>query len=300
MKKLMYIFTLITLTVILASCGKKQEKLVVGLMPDIDSIPLIVAKQKGYLPDNVELQMFKSAVDRDSALYSNSLDGAVSDVLAVGLARNSEFPVYITSKTHGTYGIIASEGSGIKTVADLQGKTIGLSLNTIIEYVVDSILEQENVDVDSVEKTVIPKIPTRLELLSGNKIDSIAVPEPFVFSAEQAGGTKLKTSTDLNINPGIMLFTKDATEKKKDDIKAFYDAYNKAVDFMNSNDQADYLGAVIDELGLPESTMDLELQQYTHAELPDSENVTRAVDWLVKKDLIKSPYTYEELIFQYD
>lgn len=50
---------------------QEPETLKIGLMPDIDSIPFIIAQEKGFFKDegvNVELQQFKSAMDRDSAL----------------------------------------------------------------------------------------------------------------------------------------------------------------------------------------------------------------------------------------
>lgn len=65
-------------------------------MPDIDSIPFIIAQEKGYFKEegvDVELQYFKSAMDRDSALQSGNLDGGVSDMLAAGFAKAGGFDV---------------------------------------------------------------------------------------------------------------------------------------------------------------------------------------------------------------
>ena len=55
------------------SKNASDTTLKIGLMPDIDSIPFIIAEEKGFFKDegvNVELQHFKSAMDRDSALQS--------------------------------------------------------------------------------------------------------------------------------------------------------------------------------------------------------------------------------------
>lgn len=279
--------------IFLTACsgGPKQE-LVVGIMPDFDSIPFVVAKQQGYLPENIRLDIYKSPVDRDSALYSGNMDGAISDVLAVGLARQGGLEVYITSKTDGCYGLLSSEKIGAK---ELEGKQVGLSVNTIIEYVTDAIITESGGNPDLVEKVAVPKIPSRLELLNNKQIDAIAIPEPYVTAAVAAGANLIQTSAELKINPGIMLFQKDAIDNKKAEIKAMYAAYNKAVDYINGTDKAEFMPAVIEELGLPEAAMNANLPAYTAAEMPAREEVARAIEWLQSKELLQQDYTYEEL-----
>ncbi len=63
-----------------SSSSGKMQKLSIGLMPDTDSLPFLIAEEKGYFADEgleVDLKQFKSAMDRDSALQSGNLDGAV-------------------------------------------------------------------------------------------------------------------------------------------------------------------------------------------------------------------------------
>ena len=72
-------------TLILSACGAPQSqkseplpKLTIGLMPDVDSLPFIIAQEEGYFKEeglDIELQQFKSAMDRDAALQSGTLDG---------------------------------------------------------------------------------------------------------------------------------------------------------------------------------------------------------------------------------
>ena len=82
-----------------AGSGKMQE-LSIGLMPDTDSLPFLIAEEKGYFADEgvkVDLKPFKSAMDRDSAMQSGHLDGAVSDMLAAAFAKDGGFDVKVTS-----------------------------------------------------------------------------------------------------------------------------------------------------------------------------------------------------------
>lgn len=295
MKKV-YVLCLVMTVFLLTGCAGEKNTLTVGIMTDLDSIPFFVAKEQGYLGDNIKLQIYQSPVDRDSALYSGNLDGSISDVLAVCLAQDGDFPVYATSKTYGRYGIVSGSGSDITGAKMLEGKEIGLSLNTIIEYVTDSMVKADGGDPALLKKTSVPKIPSRLELLQNNRIDAVAMPEPYVTAAEKAGGTVINTSDRLGINPGVMLFTKDAVEKKENEIKAFYKAYDKAVEYINSTDSKDFMPAVIKELGLPETTLDIKLPRYETYTLPDEDQVLNAMQWLIDKGMLKKEYTYKDLV----
>lgn len=299
LKRIISLGLVMVLLVLLVACGgaQSQQTLKIGIMPDFDSIPFAVAKLQGYVPDNVQLEIFMSPIDRDAALYANELDGTISDVLAVCLANEGGFDVAITSKTDGCYGLLTAEP--ISSVTELQGMQIGMSINTIIEYMADRIISAGGGDPSLVEKVSVPKIPSRLELLGNGQIDAIAVPEPFVTAALAQGAYLVNTSTELSINPGVVLFTREAINDKGDMIKAVYKAYNKAVDYIQDNDAADFMPDVIAELGLPAEAIDASLPDYTHAEMPDESEVYAAMDWLHAKDLLNQEYTYDELIWRW-
>ncbi len=291
-----YVLCLIVSMLLLSACSKEKNNLTVGILPDLGSIPFVVAEQQGYLEDNVILEIYQSSVDRDSALYSGNLDGSISDVLAVCLAQEGEFPVFITSQIYGRYGIVAGKDSGVTGAKMLEGKEIGLSLNTVIEYVTDSMVLADGGDPALLKKISVPKIPSRLELLQNNQIDAIAVPEPFITAAGNEGAIIVNTSDQLGINPGVMLFTKAAAEKKNSEIKALYDAYDKAVEYINSTDSAEFMPAVTEKLGLPESALEIVLPEYEKTALPEEEQVLNAMNWLIEKELLEQEYTYDELV----
>lgn len=273
-----------------------NQRLTVGIMPDLDSIPFVVAQEQGYLPEYVTLEIFKSPVDRDSALMSGGLDGVISDVLAVALAQNGEFDAYATSKTDGRYAVLAGKDSGVTSAAQLEGKQIGLSVNTIIEYVTDRIVAASGGNPSAVSKVAVPKIPARLELLESGQLDAIAVPEPYVTAAAANGAVILSTSSEQNVNPAVMLFTGDAIRNKARELKALYAAYDKAAEYINTTDKSAFMPGVIDILGLPESAVDVELPAYTAAALPEKAEIDLAVEWLMEKGLLDKELTYGDLV----
>ena len=309
MKKIVAIVLAVLSMAVVAGCGISKEAgsnkqnlqpITIGLMPDTDSVPFIIAQEKGYFKEEgleVNLQQYKSAMDRDSALQSGNLDGAVSDILAVAFAKSGGFDVKVTSFTDGSYKLIASKDSGIQDVKGLAGKDVSVSRNTIIEYVTDQILAKENMDGDSINKVIIPQIPTRLEMLQNGKLAAATLPEPMASIAVHNGCKYVTGADELGINPGVIMFTAKATDSKKAEIQAMYRAYNKAVAYLNQADRSEYIDLVIEKGGFPPAAKDaLKLPKYHEAALPKEGDVMDCLSWLKSKNLISESYSYKDLV----
>lgn len=294
---------------VVAGCGTGEKSaeapqglqpLTIGLMPDTDSVPFLIAQEKGFFAEEglqVNLQPFRSAMDRDSALQSGNLDGAVSDMLAVAFSRSGGFDVKVTSRTDGSYKLIAGASSGIGDVKELAGQDVAVSRNTIIEYVTDQILTHAQMDSESIHKVIIPQIPTRLEMLQNGKLAAATLPEPMASIAVHNGCRFLTGSDELGINPGVILFTGKAADHKQQEIQAMYRAYNRAVDYLNQTPQDEYIDLVIEKGGFPPTAKEaLKLPVYHKAELPKERDVTDCIRWLKEKGLINETYSYKDLV----
>ena len=301
---------ILTLALILAftvGCGKEEKSqkitlptLTIGTMPDVDSLPFIIAEENGYFDSEgvkVHIEQFKSAMDRDSALQSGNLDGAVSDLLAVCFLRSGGFPVKVTSSSDGSYKLIASKNEAVNSIKDLQGKDVAVSKNTIIEYVTDRILVKNNLKDDSINKVIIPQIPTRLEMLQNGKLAAATLPEPMASIAVNSGSKLITSSDDIGINPGVIIFKEDALKDKEKSVIAMYKAYNRAVEYLNTAPREEYIDIATKKGGFPPAVKDaLKLPQYRKAELPTKEDVTEVVEWLNTKSLVKEKYSYDNLV----
>lgn len=289
-----------------AGCGSNQADkkeltpLSIGLMPDTDSIPFLIAKEKGYFAEEgleVNIEQYKSAMDRDAALQSGNLDGAISDMLAAAFAKSGGFDVKVTSFTDGSYKLIAGRDMNIKSVTELSGKDVSVSKNTIIEYVTDQILAKEGMANDSINKVIIPQIPTRLEMLQNGKLAAATLPEPMASIAIAGGCNFITGSDELGINPGVILFTAKASKDKKQEIQAMYRAYNKAVKYLNETPREEYIDLVIEKAGFPPAAKDaLKLPKYHEATLPKESDVTDCLKWLNDKGLVQDKFTYSDMV----
>lgn len=307
MKKILLLSMLILTLALAAGCGNSNDKnqkdlqpITIGLMPDTDSLPFIIAKEKGYFAEEgieVNIQQYKSAMDRDSALQSGNLDGAVSDMLAVAFAKAGGFDVKVTSFTDGSYKLIASKDAGINNVKALAGKDVAVSRNTIIEYVTDQILAKEGMDSESINKVIIPQIPTRLEMLQNGKLAAATLPEPMASIAVSNGCTYVTGSDELGINPGVIMFTAKTVDNKTAEIAAMYRAYNKAVDYLNNTSRDEYIDLVVEKGGFPPAAKEaLKLPEYHKAALPKESDVTDCIKWLNNKGLVKEHFSYQDIV----
>ena len=312
LQKLTAILTVLFAMLSFTGCGKQsaalrgnnsQEKqiITIGVMPDTDSIPLIIAEQRGYFKDegvNVKLEHFKSARNRDSALQSGKLDGVITDILALIFAREGGFDLKITSSSVGDYKMVVGKNSGITSADKLKGKSVALSLNTLIEYSTDKILQASNLKIEDVKKMSIPEIPVRLEMLQNGKVDAATLPEPLATVAIKNGASLINSTSKLGINPGIIAFSQKSIDTKGNEIAAVYRAYNRAIEYIQNNKPSDYMDVVIKAAGFPEGVKDdLVLPEYKKAEMPSEKEIKDVIEWMKDKKLIKNDYKISELIY---
>ena len=170
----------------------------VGLLPIIDSVPFYLAEEEGLFQAaglNVQFETFTSALERNVALESGAIDGQLADLIATGLINGEEHKVSIVKTTYratadvAMIALVAGADSGIETPADLEGTSVGISTNSLIEYHLDLYLDEAGLARDSVEKTEVAAIPVRMELLSQGQLDAAVLPEPLITLAVNAGGT---------------------------------------------------------------------------------------------------------------
>ncbi|MDR1466325.1 MAG: ABC transporter substrate-binding protein [Treponema sp.] len=275
------------------------ESLKVGIMPDADSLPFMVARDEGLFEAegvNVELVVFSNPQERDSAIQSGNVDGSISDLLAAAFFYIGGFDTKITSLTDGRYGIAASPTSDIQDLTGLAGKQIGLSTNTIIQYTVDAQLEKAGVGADNYTPVSVPRMPLRMEMLLAGQIDAASMPEPLLTAVVGQGAILLSTTDTLGIDAGILLFSKKVLDNRLDDVKKFYRAYYKAAQKINENPDA-YRAFLVEKASFPEAVRDAyQFVNYRKPILPEEAQIDQAVEWLKAKELISTDVTAEDLV----
>ena len=271
----------------------------VGIMPDADSLPFMAARDEGFFEQEgvaVDLITFSNPQERDAAIQAGRLDGAISDLLAAAFFTAGGFDTKVTSLTDGRYGIVVSPQSGIKTLADLRGRRIGLSTNTIIQYTVDAQLRQAGVSMTEYEAVSVPRMPLRLEMVLGGQIEGASLPEPLLTAAAAQGAPLLSTTDSTGIDAGIMLFSKKVLDERLEAVRAFYRAYYKAAQKINANPDA-YREYLVDKAAFPAAVKDTyRFVRYRKPSLPDNSQIEGALNWLKSRNLLEADLKPGDLV----
>lgn len=308
LKRFLVLCLILAISVNLMACGKAkdgkeanpaQKTITIGIMPDVESIPMIIADKQGFFQKqgvNVKIVPFKSAKDRDSALQAGQLDGMITDLLAVVFANEGGINLRVISKTDGNIQMLGGKDTGINNLADLKGKSVGLSTNTIMEYTVDRMIATAGLKPDDIQKVAIPQLPNRLEMLNGGKIQACILPDPLAGLAVKGGAKVLYSTDQTGSKVGAIAFTQKSLQENPEQIKAIFRAYNEAIAYLQNEPPANYIDYVIQQQGFAVETKDiLKLPAYK-AEPPTEAAFNDVVQWLKDKSLIKGSYEYNTIV----
>ena len=271
-----------------AGCGSAENNaevlpLKVGLMPAVDAAPVLLAEKNGYFEElglDVELQIFNNAQDRQSALQTQSIDGAITDLIAVAANVNGGFDIKATTMTNGVFPVLSNEASQNKT--DIK---VGMMEVSVTNFLIDEWLG----DRYTIEKVYINDIPARLAAIQSGQLDMGLFPEPMASMGELTGIEKNVYQPESGFCPDVIVFTGKALTEKGEAVKLFHEAYNKAVDELNNNPQAarDILMEKIPNLK-PEIKDKIILPEYTKTSIPDDQYIDKIIQWtseVTKKEL---------------
>ncbi len=312
MKKLFIALLLIICSIAIIACANQRSgdlsypgagrTINIGIMPDVESIPFIIAQKNGYFEQeglHVNIKHFSSAKDRDSALQSGKLDGVITDIVAVLFANEGGIDLKIIARTDGDILLMAGKDAGITAIAGLKGKDIGLSTNTIMEYTLDKMLEANGLQYNEVSKIAIPPLPTRLEMLQGGKVAAAILPEPMAGMAVKNGAIVLASTEQIGNKAGAIAFTSGSIADNPDEIKAVFRAYDRAVEYLQNEPASSYIDFIIAEQRFPAGIEEsLQLPVYHPAEKIQEDVFRYVVDWMLTKELIKNNYGFDDIVDQ--
>ncbi len=274
-----------------------KEEITIGILPAESAIPIILAKEKGFFEEakvNVTIQAFASPNDRNVAVQAKELDAVIGDVMTCAAFVDKGIALKITSDISEDFKILSSPDSGITKMEELSGKKISLVPNFILEYIMDQFATEYGFDYEIVE---IPSFSGRAEALMSNQIDGVLFTEPQAGMLVAQGAHLLGSSKEAGIKGGTLQFTEDMVTNYAGDIKAFYEAYNKAVDYMNTTDVSEY-GSILTNYQFPEAISNYlsgMIGQFQYAAPINQDQFERIIAWTQNKGLISKSYTYEEL-----
>lgn len=314
MKKVLATMGLLLLGgVLLGACGndkkeetKESEKVVnkvsdktlnIGILPAESALPIILAKEEGFFKKqglDVAIKTFSSPNDRNVAIQAKEIDGTISDVMTEATFKKNGVNMTITSGILEDFKILTSPQSKIKDIKELNGKKVTLVPNFILEYIMDEFATRNNFTYEIVD---IPSFSARSESLMSGKVDGAVYTEPQASMLAEKGANIVGSSKEAGIKGGTIQFMDNVLKSRPDDIKAFYNAYNEAIEFMNSHDAKDY-ASTLSQYQFPAEMADYINKRegdYPHASAVLENDFNSIIKWSIKKGQINEEYAYKDL-----
>ena len=283
---------------------EKAIAMKVGAMPDEATLPYYVAEREGIFADyglDVEVVPFMSAMERDSAFIAGETDAGQNDPVGVLVLRNAGYDIKVVSRElHETpekmrFAILASPNSDINSVADLEGKQIAISSNTVMEWIADNLLG----DVTA-EKIEEKKVPIRMQMLLEDKYDAATLPDPLASYAIHKGATLVISDSEFDKTIGytVIVFRGEFINEHPESVAKFLDAYNEAVERINANPE-NYRDLVVEIAKIPEEIAgSYNMAIYMKAQQYPRDNFDEVLSWMKSKGLVTQEILYEDAIYE--
>lgn len=304
-------FRLITLLVIasliLAACAPAQTEktpLKFTALQILDFLPMYVAQEeKLFEKHGITVELLPAAAPpvRDQMVVSKQADGMINEISGTLFFNRESVQVQIvrfaraaTPETR-LFSILASPQSGITTVEGLKGKKVGISDGTIIEYLTDRMLAQENIQPDEIVKTSTPNLTDRMTLLSSGGLDAAVLPEPLATLAEQQGAVLILDDRKYpEFSNSTITFRKDVLDSRPEDVRAFLAAIEEAVAMINA-DPAKYDNLLVDLKVVPAPLQGtFHVPAFVTAGVPSEAQFQDVLEWTQAKGLITGDQAYSD------
>ena len=308
-KNCTYLFVfvfIICLALPMNTLAKENQTLRLALLPIPDVLPVYVAIENGYFNElglTVEPLAVGSAVERDQLMQAGKVDGMINELSGAANFNRDKVQVKIVAVARSPIGksplfrILAAPGSHIKTIKDLAGVPIGISKNTVIEYITTRLLESGGLQPNEIKYQSIPVLPERLQLLLQGQVKAVTLPDPLGVAAMKAGAVEVVSDlAQKEVSQSVITFTVDATEEKSELVKNFMIAWNRAAKELNEH-PGKYKALMLKKIRVPKNIEDeFIIPPMPTGAIPSKKQWDDAMSWMLEKKLINTPLKYEDSV----
>ncbi len=204
--------------------------------------PLYIAKEKGYFDEegvDVELVVMEDVKIRFPALAAGKIDALVTTVDTVLNFLSDEQSyryLFALDDSRGGDGIVARKE--IRTIADLKGRTVGYTEGSVSQFFLGVLLKRAGLRLSDIVSQNMTAGDAGAAFVAG-RLDAAVTWEPWLTRGKQAPHGHLLV--DSSATPGLIVdvavTTPEKLEARREDLKAVYRAWVKAVAFQKTHEQ---------------------------------------------------------------
>jgi len=243
------ILAAVSLGLLTAGCARRQAgppspaqpiKIRVGTWKTAQTIAPFYYDQ--FLPEgySAEIFPFTNPGDQKTALLAGSLDICGTTIVhAIVSASKGEPIVYVSSLCDKCSALVVKKGAGIKSAADLRGKTIGYVPSTMHDVLLRETLTKAGLDPNrDVRLTRVDFFDMGQALATGG-IDAFCSGEPYPTIASLDGYGEILSypyySESIGTINGGMITTRDMIAKHRDLVQAAVTAHARASEYLTAH-----------------------------------------------------------------
>jgi NitT/TauT family transport system substrate-binding protein len=221
----------------------------VGTLPIANAAPMYLGMDKGFFEDEnlrIEPQVGEGGAALIPSLLSGDAQFAFVGVIPAITAVAQDVPIRIVTSSDDAAAteakdwqtLVVPEGSPIKSVEDLPGKTIAVNaLRGLAEVVISRSLEKQGVDYREVKLLEVP-FPEMPSALTTKRVDAALLTEPFLSAVLAEGGTQIdapSVETLPNFPNGVYVASEQYIAENGDVVDRFARAMNKSLEYAQAN-----------------------------------------------------------------
>ncbi|MEA4859741.1 MAG: ABC transporter substrate-binding protein [Sphaerochaeta sp.] len=273
------IFLTLLFLLVFSSCKRNETaenlpSLKVGMMSAVDAAPFYLAQERGYFTEqgvDAQLILFTNGQNRQTALQTGQVDGAMTDLVALITQSANAFRLVGTLSTDGDFPLLAKS-----EIQDSPTLSVGTMEISVTNYLVEQYLGTDH----TLKKVYINEIPARLEAVASGQLDAGIFPEPFASVGAMRGLKKVFFPGIPAESLNIIAFTEAAIQEKEAALTAFHRAYAQAVEDIEQDPSLARSMIMRHIPNLPAEIEDLiQLPTYHAPRLPNDEFVRQIMDW---------------------
>ena len=283
-----------------------NAKLIVGTLATEDILPLWAAQTENLFAAkglDVEIVTFQSATELIAGVASGEVNLAMTDIMvtasmfASGIDVQMEWVTLGATADQGRFGIMVGPDSAITSLSDLAGVPIGVGSNTILEYVMDKLMESAGVSADKIVVEELQKLPVRYQAMASGEVAAAALPGTLLALGEASGCKLIADDTKgENLSQSVMIARSEilADSALTEQLEQLKGVWDEAAKLVNADPEA-YREVLIEKANLPVEIADpYPISAYPTVKLPTAAMVEPVLDWMNEKGYLTKPLSYDE------
>ena len=288
-----------------SSKASKMGKVTIGTLPTEDILPFWVAQSEGrFEAEGIEAEVvsFQSATELIAGISSGNVQMAMTDIMvaasvfAGGTDLSLSWITLGTAAAQGRFGIQTGPDSGITSLSQLAGVPVGVGTNTILEYVMDVLMERAGLSNEQIVTSELQKLPVRFQAMMSGEVKAAALPASLLALGEASGAITLADdTTGENISQSVMGVRNDwLSGEDAQTIETFKQIWDGCARDINAEPEK-YRELLVKNANLSDVVAaTYPISEYPLCQFPANDMVDPVMQWMEGKGYLTKDLVYDQ------